>query len=92
EDWDFYLSLAEDGFRGVLVDEPLLWYRKHDAGSRGDMLERDRAAEREFRRVLRKHWRLLGVGGALRVEGYYLKRRLQGAQRRADQEDVTGRR
>jgi glycosyltransferase involved in cell wall biosynthesis len=77
EDWDFYLSLAEDGVRGVLVDEPLLWYRKHDGGSRGDTLEHDRSAEREFRKVLRKHWRLHGVGGALRVEGYYLKRRLR---------------
>jgi glycosyltransferase involved in cell wall biosynthesis len=77
EDWDFFLTLAEEGIRGELVDEPLLWYRKHGGGSRGDSLERDRAAEREFRRVLRKHWRLLGLTGALRVEGYYLKRRLR---------------
>ena len=89
EDWDFYLALAEDGVRGVLVDEPLLWYRKHDGGSRGDALERDRRAEREFRRVLRKHWRLHGAVGALRVEGYYLKRRLrrQGASS-SDQQGV----
>jgi glycosyltransferase involved in cell wall biosynthesis len=29
EDWDFYLGLHERGFHGVLVDEPLLQYRKH---------------------------------------------------------------
>jgi glycosyltransferase involved in cell wall biosynthesis len=93
EDWDFYLTLAEEGVRGTLVDEPLLWYRKHDGGSRGDTLERDRTADREFRRVLRKHWRLQGVRGALRVEGYYLKRRLRRgapAEDRTDQEDVPG--
>ncbi|CAN5623274.1 glycosyltransferase [soil metagenome] len=29
EDWDFYLTLAEHGYYGALVDEPLLWYRQH---------------------------------------------------------------
>jgi glycosyltransferase involved in cell wall biosynthesis len=29
EDWDFYLGLNERGYRGVLVDEPLLHYRQH---------------------------------------------------------------
>lgn len=29
EDWDFYLTLAENGYRGVLLDEPLLEYRRH---------------------------------------------------------------
>ena len=28
-DWDLYLTLAERGRRGVLVDEPLLHYRQH---------------------------------------------------------------
>jgi len=82
EDWDFVLTLAEEGVGGVLVDEPLLWYRKHGGGSRGDDLAAARASEREFRRVLRKHWRLHGVRGALRVEGYYLKRRWPSRHRR----------
>lgn len=73
EDWDFYLTLAEAGYRGDLVDEPLLWYRKHAGSSRGDRLEADPAAQRAFHRVLRKHWRLGGLGHALRVEGYYAK-------------------
>ena len=29
EDWDLYLTLAEQGVTGVLLDEPLLLYRKH---------------------------------------------------------------
>jgi glycosyltransferase involved in cell wall biosynthesis len=32
EDWDLYLTLAEDGIEGVLVDEPLLLYRLHGDG------------------------------------------------------------
>ena len=32
EDWDLYLSLAERKTYGVLVDRPLLLYRKHDSG------------------------------------------------------------
>lgn len=31
EDWDFYLGLVQRGYRGVLVDEPLLLYRQHGA-------------------------------------------------------------
>jgi glycosyltransferase involved in cell wall biosynthesis len=30
EDWDLYLTLAEQGVEGVLVDEPLFLYRIHD--------------------------------------------------------------
>ncbi|HLX88779.1 MAG TPA: glycosyltransferase family 2 protein, partial [Acidimicrobiales bacterium] len=74
EDWDFYLTLAEAGYGGVLVDEPLLWYRKHGGESRGDRLASDPAAEHTFHQILRKHWRLGGVGHALRVEAYYARR------------------
>ena len=74
EDWDFYLTLAEAGYGGVLVDEPLLWYRKHGGESRGDRLATDPAAERTFHDILRKHWRLGGLGHAVRVEAYYARR------------------
>lgn len=30
-DYDFFLTLAENGYRGVLLDEPLLFYRVHGA-------------------------------------------------------------
>jgi glycosyltransferase involved in cell wall biosynthesis len=33
EDFDFYLTLAEHGFRGMRIKEPLLLYRKHDSMS-----------------------------------------------------------
>jgi glycosyltransferase involved in cell wall biosynthesis len=32
EDWDLYLTLAEEGIEGILVDEPLLLYRLHGDG------------------------------------------------------------
>lgn len=77
EDWDFYLTLAEAGFEGMLVDEPLLWYRKHGGSSRGDGLAADPTADRTFREILRKHWRIGGIGHALRVEAYYARRGLR---------------
>jgi O-antigen biosynthesis protein len=77
EDWDFYLTLAEHGIRGTLVDEPLLLYRKHGGSSRGDHLEVDPTAERAFHEILRKHWRLGGVRHAARVEGYYLRNQIR---------------
>lgn len=33
EDWDLYLRLAEQSIGGVLLDEPLLNYRKHEGGN-----------------------------------------------------------
>lgn len=37
EDWDVFLSLCLDGAKAVLVNEPLLYYRKHEAAiSRSD--------------------------------------------------------
>jgi len=35
EDWSFYLTLAEHGYRGLLVDEPLLHYRRSDTSMAG---------------------------------------------------------
>jgi glycosyltransferase involved in cell wall biosynthesis len=47
EDWDFYLTLAENGFIGVLLNEPLYFYRKHfDKGS-----TLDRTSQRRYLRV-----------------------------------------
>ena len=77
EDWDFYLTLAEHGVGGRLVDEPLLHYRRQGTGSRGGAFEADPAQDRTFRAILRKHWRLGGPAHALRVEGYYALRGLR---------------
>lgn len=82
EDWDFYLTLADHGIRGVLVDEPLLLYRKHGGASRGDSLEANPRADVYFRQILRKHWRLGGLKHALHVEGYYARRAIADSVRR----------
>lgn len=82
EDWDFYLTLAEHGFGGVLVDEPLLEYRRHGAQSRGGAFEADPAQDRTFRQILRRHWRIGGLPHALRVEAYYARRSLGRRMRR----------
>lgn len=53
-DYDFFLTLAEHGYRGVLIPEPLIQYRVHTASI-------TRAVRREYRqrdimkRLLRKH-------------------------------------
>jgi GT2 family glycosyltransferase len=44
EDWDFYLTLAENGFSGVFCPDTFLWYRQKDDGGR-NVLPRDKARE-----------------------------------------------
>lgn len=40
EDWDFFLTLADHGWTGQLVDLPLLRYRTHNDGrSRNDRMQ-----------------------------------------------------
>lgn len=61
EDWDFYLGLVEHGYRGVLVDEPLLLYRQHGAS----MIDRLYASDVKRRYALAvlalRHRRLYGA-------------------------------
>jgi hypothetical protein len=51
EDWDFWLRMLEAGKRGTYVREPLLRWRRHEAGSRnpeeGERERRALAAVRE---------------------------------------------
>jgi glycosyltransferase involved in cell wall biosynthesis len=49
EDWDFYLTLCQHGYRGKRVDAPLLWYRKH--GSALSMYESLRQRDRDQLRM-----------------------------------------
>ncbi|HEY5668172.1 MAG TPA: glycosyltransferase family 2 protein [Candidatus Saccharimonadales bacterium] len=71
EDWDMYLTLAEHGLHGVLVDEPLVLYRKHAH----DKSMLDRFAEHKKRDMLRriryKHWRLYGLAETFRFTLWY---------------------
>lgn len=74
EDWDFFLTLAEHGVEGRLLDEPLVWYRRHETASRSDEISQDARGYLVYRDVLRNHRRLAGWRRTLRIEGYYLKR------------------
>jgi GT2 family glycosyltransferase/O-antigen/teichoic acid export membrane protein len=66
EDWDVYLRLAAQGMHGVLVDGPLLFYRKHgDAESMTDRFTLD-ARRRAYRAMLWRHRRLLKEPGVRR--------------------------
>jgi glycosyltransferase involved in cell wall biosynthesis len=79
EDWDFFLTLAEHGWGGVLVNEPLLEYRRH-GGSMTSAI--DHVARRELRwRIHRRHRRMLGTRRLLR-EWWQLQRHRLGRARR----------
>jgi glycosyltransferase involved in cell wall biosynthesis len=49
EDWNFYLTICEQGYRGKLVDAPLLMYRKHDLAN--SMYESLRRRDRDRLRM-----------------------------------------
>jgi glycosyltransferase involved in cell wall biosynthesis len=55
EDWDFYLTLCENGYHGKLVDAPLLSYRKHDAAKSMYESLRSRDRDRLRTKLIWKH-------------------------------------
>jgi glycosyltransferase involved in cell wall biosynthesis len=75
EDWDFYLTLAKAGLCGVLVDEPLILYRKH--ADQQSMLDTfgQRKKVRTLAQIRYKHWRLYGVLETLRFTAWYAQNR-----------------
>lgn len=82
EDWDYWLTLAEHGWGGVLVDEVLVNYRRHDASMTAEINAR-RKRWLKFR-VLRRHGHLVGWGAvmsslvsACRLEIGLLRRRVR---------------
>jgi glycosyltransferase involved in cell wall biosynthesis len=65
EDWDFYLTLCEHGYTGVLVGDAILMYRKHESGnSMYDSLGRARRESVRWR-VAWKHRRLYARYGTV---------------------------
>jgi glycosyltransferase involved in cell wall biosynthesis len=75
EDWDHNLLLAEHGLHGVLVNEPLINYRKHhDTQSMLDTFQ-EKAKVRTLGRLRLKHWRLYGVAESLRFSLWYIRNR-----------------
>jgi len=53
-DYDFYLTLAEQGSRGVLLNEPLFRYRIHSSSMSHGIMSKYRHLE-TLRPILRKH-------------------------------------
>ncbi|MDQ3275314.1 MAG: glycosyltransferase [Actinomycetota bacterium] len=80
EDWDFWLTLAEHGWGGVLVDEPLMEYRRHGSSMTGGMDALSRRRQRF--RVLARHRRLAGTARVARAGTAALRLRVGLARRR----------
>jgi len=53
-DYDFFLALAESGYRGVLLDEPLVCYRVHTDSITGRLGSAYRQRD-QMRKIVRKH-------------------------------------
>jgi glycosyltransferase involved in cell wall biosynthesis len=76
EDWDFYLTLAENGLTGKLVEDTFFWYRVHSS-SMGHSVQRDRRRrQRTYVQLLYKHRRFFGTGAILRMVGRSLRYRV----------------
>jgi glycosyltransferase involved in cell wall biosynthesis len=60
EDWEFWINAAAHGFKGKLLNKPLLLYRRY-----GESGSRDQAVRRKQKKAMRyirlKHWRFLGL-------------------------------
>ena len=80
EDWDFWLTLAEHGYRGTLVDKPLVEYRRHDEAMTGQIAGMVRLDLRAS--VLRRHRAYVGRRRWWRAEVRRLRQRLGLARRR----------
>jgi hypothetical protein len=81
EDWDFWLTLAEHGYRGTLVDRTLVEYRRHDEAMTGGIRGVRRLDLRAA--VLRRHRAYVGRRRWLDAELRRLRQRLGHARRRA---------
>lgn len=69
EDWDFWLRMLEHGKRGTYVREPLLRWRRHEAGSRNP---EDEARDLRARAAIRaRHPQLVAAVGDLRGRASY---------------------
>lgn len=76
EDWALYVAIARRGWKGVAVNLPLLWYRRHGAASRNPAAVRD--VERARWRLFRRHPGFYGVRGLARLVGSSAKLLLRG--------------
>ena len=60
-DWDRFLSMAARGHKGVLVDRPLLLYRRHDASIQRGLRREPHRRHLLAARLAWKHRRLYGA-------------------------------
>jgi glycosyltransferase involved in cell wall biosynthesis len=75
EDWDFYISLAERGCTGVLLDEPLLLYRKHHGmDSMSDAMADKTLQRRLLLGLMRQHVKFFGYRRLARFVAFKLRR------------------
>ncbi|HEY6583222.1 MAG TPA: glycosyltransferase [Gaiellaceae bacterium] len=67
DDWDFWLTMLDRGYRGTYVSKPLLHWRRHESGSK-DPTSRGQA-EAEWARIRERHrelyWRASGLRATL---------------------------
>jgi len=72
EDWDYYLTLAENGFVGLLLNKPLIHYRQHlDSRSALDRVsQEDKLRSRHA--IIMSHKKLYGIRRILIHETWYL--------------------
>lgn len=66
EDWDFYLALAEAGYKGVYCPDTALKYRQHDRGGRNNMdktkdLTMRAQIQQNHPRLFRRPWYQLAI-------------------------------
>jgi glycosyltransferase involved in cell wall biosynthesis len=80
EDWDFWLTLAEHGYRGTLVDKPLVEYRRHGEAMTGQIAGIVRLDLRAS--VLRRHRTYVGRKRWWRAEARRLRQRFGLVRRR----------
>jgi glycosyltransferase involved in cell wall biosynthesis len=93
DDWDFWLTMVERGYRGTYVPKPLLFWRRHEGGSKNPASRGETATETA--RVRARHAELLrrahgfpyavdrAVGLADRLFGISRSQRLLAACERA---------
>lgn len=82
EDWDVYLALASRGMHGKLLNEPLLLYRKHDAGvvSMTDRMQKQSLYLHAKLRIQLKHIGLVGFQNFLKTVNQYQSYKLTQAK------------
>ncbi len=68
DDWNFWITLGAKGWEGCLIDEPLFYYRKHEASMWSTLHKEERA--KTGRRIQAMHQYLVGQGDSREAEAF----------------------